>query len=304
MSPDALTRDFGGIPELRLDPNVPVRVFRPTPGQTPKMHPTLRLLTEPPRATLGTTWQIGLTRAEASGVIHWIGKDATPLVEFLLPGVKVVEVRGAEVTSWAQVGSRTQVWFRRPVREGEIEWIGTAAVRNREFDAPAPRVEEMHLLGDTLRIQATEGHASRVERDRGWTNLRPSTDGTIVFSTTNLAAHPFACASSRGSSPPAKCFRAATAIPAAADAACRRPRSASADNRAGRRSASVTRCPRWVWPVSVAIGWLAATIVLAVLLLRFPHSTWPEQFGIVVGLWGAALFGLWWLGIIAWMLRA
>ena len=47
----------------------------------------------------------------------------------------------------------------------------------------------MHLLGDTLRIQATEGHASRVERDRGY-GPRPSTDGTIVFSTTNLAAPP------------------------------------------------------------------------------------------------------------------
>ena len=111
-------------------------------------------------------------------------------MEFLLPGVKVVEVRrrgGHELGS----GRFTNASLVPPrTRGGNRVDRDQAAVRSREFDAPAPRVEEMHLLGDTLRIQATKGHASRVERDRGWTNLRPSTDGTIVFSTTNLAAPP------------------------------------------------------------------------------------------------------------------
>jgi hypothetical protein len=58
--------------------------------------------------------------------------------------------------------------------------------------------------------------------------------------------------------------------------------------------------PRWVWPVSAAAGWLAAIILLTVLAVRFPTSTWPEQLGIVAGLWGVVVFGLWWPGAVAW----
>lgn len=303
FAPDALTRDFGGVAELRLDPNVPVRVFRPTPGRTPELHPTLRLLAEPPHATLETTWYVGPTRAEANGIIRWNGKDAPPLVEFLLPGVKVVEVRGAEVASWAQVGSRTQVWFRRPVREGEIEWIGTTAVHNLEFDAHAPRLEEMHLLGDTLRIQATEGYAPRIERDRGWMAVRPGADGMLVFSTTNLATQPVRVRLVSAERP-------ASPIAPARPQPVQQRSTPPVDELGPRPSAIVPAAaplalpdaPSWVWPVSAAVGWLAATTGLAFLLVRFPGSTWPEQLGIVVSLWGAAVFGHWWLGVVAWLL--
>ena len=82
-----------------------------------------------------------------------------------------------------------------------------------------------------------------------------------------------------GAARPRKCFRAPQPSPQRPTTASRCPRSASADNRAGRRSAALPDAPRWVWPVSVAIGWLAATIVLAVFCLLCPlrrgPSNWP-----------------------------
>ena len=52
--------------------------------------------------------------------------------------------------------------------------------------------------------------------------------------------------------------------------------------------------------MSAAAGWAAAVVLLAVLLARFPHATWPEQFGLVAGLFGAAVLGHWWVGLAAW----
>jgi hypothetical protein len=57
-----------------------------------------------------------------------------------------------------------------------------------------------------------------------------------------------------------------------------------------------------VWPVSAAAGWLVALIVLALLLVYLPRTTWPEQFGLVAGLWGAAVLDAWWVGAPAWAL--
>jgi hypothetical protein len=55
-----------------------------------------------------------------------------------------------------------------------------------------------------------------------------------------------------------------------------------------------------VWPASAAVGWLVAVAVLAVLLARFPRATWPEQFGLIAGLFGAAILGQPWIGLVAW----
>jgi hypothetical protein len=45
---------------------------------------------------------------------------------------------------------------------------------------------------------------------------------------------------------------------------------------------------------------MAVVLSLGVLLVRFPHATWPEQLGLVVGLLGLSLLGHWWIGLIAW----
>jgi hypothetical protein len=38
------------------------------------------------------------------------------------------------------------------------------------------------------------------------------------------------------------------------------------------------------------------------LLARFPQATWPEQLGLIGGLFGATVIGHWWLGLVVWVL--
>jgi hypothetical protein len=55
-----------------------------------------------------------------------------------------------------------------------------------------------------------------------------------------------------------------------------------------------------VWPVSAAVAWAGAVLLLAFLLVRFPHASWPEQFALVAGLFGTTVAGGWWVGLVAW----
>ena len=118
-----------------------------------------------------TTWTIGPRRADATGTIHWSGKDAPELLEFDLPGVRVLEVRGVDVASWSRSGSRVQVWFRRSARDGEVEWAGTMEVPAGPFAAVTPQVADWRLVSDTVRLRAAEGSTLTIERDRGWNPL-------------------------------------------------------------------------------------------------------------------------------------
>jgi hypothetical protein len=38
------------------------------------------------------------------------------------------------------------------------------------------------------------------------------------------------------------------------------------------------------------------------MMIRFPQSTWPEQFGLVTVLFCAIVLGHWWLGLAGWLL--
>ena len=88
FAPDALTREFAGVAELRLDPNTPVRVFRPTVRGGAELRPTLRANAEPPAFTNETNWHLGATRGNATGTIRWTGKETQSFVEFGLPGAE------------------------------------------------------------------------------------------------------------------------------------------------------------------------------------------------------------------------
>jgi hypothetical protein len=302
FSPDALARDsdFVKVPELWRDPSAPVRVFRPTAGGVPELRPTLRVTTDLPAATLDTNWHVGSQRADAVGTLRWSGNDTPEIVEFTLPGVRVLEARGADVAGWSQSGARVQVWFRRLAKEGEIEWIGTATATGVPFDASTPRTVDMRLVTNTVRIHAVEGYALRVERDRGWTAVG-SSDDSATLRTTNLPTAPpvrvlLTPAPRVGR---AQDFGWLTSVPPTRSEP---PRPQSAPTRAPIASPTVApeTTPRWVWPVSATIGWIVAVAALAVLLTRFPRTTWPEQFGLVVGLFGGAVVGHWWIGLIAW----
>ena len=297
--PDALTRDFAA--DLRLDPQTPVRVFRPTPGGVPVLRPTFRAAGDPAAFTLDTTWHLGLRRADADGTIRWAGKEPQAVVEFTLPAVKLAELRGPDVASWSQSGPRVQVWLARPAAEGEVAWAATVTPQATPFALPVPRPAGGRLAGSTLRLAAAAGFAVRAEPGPGWA-ADDLAEG--VFRATNPAAPPVRAGVApippalrddelgwlaprpKPPSPPAPQL-----LPTPVGA----PQPAPPSNQpAGEPS------PRWVLPVSVAAAWGLAALVLAVLLAQSPSATWPEQLGLVGVLFGAAVAGGWWVGVLAW----
>jgi hypothetical protein len=188
FAPDALLRDFGSV--IGRAEAGAIRVFRAVPGASPQLRPILRVAGDPPTSTIETTWTIGPRRADAAGTIEWTARDAPELLEFDLPGVRVLEVRGADVASWGRNGSRIQVWFRRSAREGQIEWSGTAGLpEGGSFAAVTPRLAEMKLTEDVVRLRAIEGYAPAVARDRGW-NVVELPGEPVVRRTTSPDAPP------------------------------------------------------------------------------------------------------------------
>lgn len=173
---DGLVRDFAAVPDLQLEIAAPLQAFRPRGGGVPELRPALRPGPDPATVITDTTWHVGPTRADANGTIRWAGKDGPlAVLEFTLGPVKVSEVRGADVASWSQSGGRVQVWFRKPVVGGTVEWIGTvptltgkATPGSFTFDAPAPRVADLRLGAQTVRVRPAVGWAVQPDQSRGW----------------------------------------------------------------------------------------------------------------------------------------
>jgi hypothetical protein len=183
---DDLYREFQGVADLRLDPATPIRVYRPVGGAANELRPTLRPGPEPPTITQEVSWRVGPHRADAEGVITWAVKGDVPVLEFLVPGVRVLEVRGADVAGWSQPGltvlglavpgPRVQVWFRKPTREGELWWVGTVTPTPSGkpppdplvFEPVVPQVLDGKPGSETVRVRVADGWAVRVDRDRGW----------------------------------------------------------------------------------------------------------------------------------------
>ena len=175
---DALTREFGSIPELRLDRGGPVQAYRPV-GTVSELRPVLRPGAEPPAFTTDTTWRVGPLRADAEGTVRWAAREPASLVEFALPGVRVLEVRGdegADVTSWGQTAGRVRVWLRKPAKDGRVTWTGTLAPAPAgkpvseplAFEPPTPKPVDGKLAAEAVRVHPADGWAVRVERDKGW----------------------------------------------------------------------------------------------------------------------------------------
>ena len=146
-------------------------------------------VSEPPAVRTVTAWHVGPNRADASGTVAWTAKDALPLVEFNLAGVKVLEVRGPEVAEWNQTGGRVQVWLRAPAREGTVEWTGTGTPAPPtkpgdpvSFDPVHPKVPGSRVTSDEVRVRSASGWAVRSDRFRGW-HTTPDPAGALQFLT-------------------------------------------------------------------------------------------------------------------------
>ena len=172
---------FNAVTDLRLDPAVPVKVFRPQPRGTPELRPVVQAGPDPPTVTQEVTWRVGVGRADGEGAIRW--KDAAPpALEFQLPGsVRVVEVRGPDVAGWSAAGGRVQVWFRRAAKSGAVEWVGTHAAAagkapadSAAFDPPVPRVTGARPGTESVRVTPADGVAVEIGPAPGWTVAHPA----------------------------------------------------------------------------------------------------------------------------------
>lgn len=308
FSPDALTKEFAGVVELRLDPNAPVRVFRPTVRGGAELRPTLRVLADPPGLTLDTVWHLGPRRAVATGTVTWAGKDPQPLIELGLEGVTVTEVRGSDVAGWAQPDGRLQVWLQRAAKDGEVSWTGTVSSPSFPFEAKTPRVTAGgRLASDSVRVRPADGYGLAVERDRGWTH-GPAAGDQLSYRTSTASFPPIRVAldPSRGTLAPADLGWLAPSARAGVAAETRPPVGAKPE--AGPTAPNISPAPqsagesaaRWLLPLSLAVGWASAFGLLLLMAACFQRSTWPEQLGLVAGFLGIAVGVGWWVGVPVW----
>lgn len=194
FTPDALYPLFDTVAELRLGPAQSLRVFRPIESSHGELRPLLRLPTEPYIQT-HTTWQIGWRGspppstapnskpaliAFAAGVIRWKNSATPGLVELVLPAV-VEEIRGQEVVAWSQRQGVVQVWLRRPLTEGTLQWYGRLQpALGTPLDLPLPRPSEPATLQEQWEIHSMAGLAVAWERLRGWTLAEPPASAALT----------------------------------------------------------------------------------------------------------------------------
>lgn len=172
---DTLSREFGSVLDRQTTPASSVQAFSPRPGEAGELRPSLRPDPSPGTATQDVKWRVAANRGDGEGTVKWSASDPVTLLEFALPGGRVIEVRGPDVAEWGQADGRVQVWLRKPAKAGAVEWIGTAtplppgkSPSPLVVDPPIPQLVNMRTLSQTLRLRPADGWAVRVDRDRGW----------------------------------------------------------------------------------------------------------------------------------------
>lgn len=166
---DALTREFGSVPDLRLTPASQVTAFSPRLGETPELKPLLRSGGVPPTATVDATWSVEPGRAVGRGTFVWNGHDSAPWIEFQL-ATRVQEVRGADLAAWNQTDGRVQVWLKRPMKETSLEWTATA-VPAGTFEPPLPVLLNGRNAVQVVRIRPAASLGVRIDRENGWKTI-------------------------------------------------------------------------------------------------------------------------------------
>jgi hypothetical protein len=312
FDPEKLTRDreWSAVAALRLNASAPLRVLRPTSAAPVELRPTLRREALPSDVTQTTSWQFDLLRAAPAGTIMWHGHAPVSLLEFTLSGPRILEVRGPEVGSWSQSGGRVTVWFRRPLQEGSLDWVGGALPVPApqggglsHVDVGVPHVHDALTVEDRLRLTPLTGCSVQPERDRGW-NLQPSGGQEIVLARVTPAAQPLRVQVARdpkSTGQPLTWTRSHQhdVVQASAEPPAELVKKKPFDEL---KTADVapTSSPAWAWPVTAAVAWCAALTAVVGMLIRRPASTVPEQVGVLIGMFGAVAFGWWWVGLIGW----
>jgi hypothetical protein len=204
--------------------------------------------------------------------------------------------------------------MRKPINEGELEWIGTIVTTPNgqpptnpfTFEAVIPRILDARMGTYILRIHSVQNWKMRTERDQGWTALHRK-DDVLAFQTTNAGAMPVRVlltalppSSPAGSSVPLPLSPLPRSV-SGREAAL--PLSAIIETPPGFTPAGTTTMPAspGISPLAALLGWSLAIAILSLLLVRFPRTTWPEQLGLILVLFGATIIGHWWIGVAGWI---
>jgi len=175
------------------------------------------------------------------------------------------------------------------------------------FEAKTPRVGSGRTVTDSVRIRPAEGFNLTIERDRGWGHTGTPGD-PFSYRTTNSAFPPIrvALASAQRHLLPSELgwlnpvSRPKPTIEKQPVTTPDQP-AISPKGSAPVVHESVESGPRWLRPVSGAMGWGATVLLVMLLVARFPYAFWPEQLGLVAGLLGVALGHGWWIGLPLWL---
>ncbi len=123
---DELTRRFGALPEWQLDRAPADRVFQRLTGPTAEVQPTVRPKLDAGVVACETRWTLG-PAVQVDAQVAVTKFAPTDAVEFDWPdGATLKEVRSPELHGWSKVGSRVQVWFRKPTRQAVVTLAGTS----------------------------------------------------------------------------------------------------------------------------------------------------------------------------------
>ena len=169
---DVLARDFGSIPDLRLNPAVPVVAFSPRAGEVAELRPAIRSGPELPAFSQDLTWNIAPQLATGVGSLKWSSNEPVSMVEFSLAAT-IGELRANDLASWAQTEGRVQVWLRKPTKDVQVDWQASFARQPQAnaapFEPPLPTVSQARIANQIVRLRPEDGWGVRVERDKGWT---------------------------------------------------------------------------------------------------------------------------------------
>lgn len=292
---DAFGGEFRTVPDLRLAQAVPSVAFSPQPGAVAELRPSLRPGPDPGEAAEDVTWRVGPTRADGEGVIRWAAPGPVPAVEFAVPGARVAEVRGADVVGWGESGGRVQVRFRRPVRAGAVRWSGSV---DRPADGvvalPAAAVAGLKPGGTTLRVIPADGWEVRADPAEGWRPAPAVGPGATFRSDSPTGPVRARVVPSSVAPPP----RSKPQAPAAGAVVIPTPPAQPAVPPAPPTSTPDRPAPL---PVGTVAAWGLGLLLAGVLFVRFPARTWPEQVGLLGGLYGVAVAGGAAVGVVAWL---
>ncbi|MCZ2344440.1 MAG: hypothetical protein LC104_21990 [Bacteroidales bacterium] len=177
---DALTKDFVAIsPELGLDRQPVLRVFRSLDSPQPRILPVMRPQAAPISGSTEIHWDIGSV-IRAKGLVKTSFTAGTRgWVEFELPAaVTITEVRAADMMGWGRTGNRVQVWFQKPTANATVHWSGQLQKPRFQMGHPVPvpltlPLPRVGMLGRDATVSL------KITTSNGWTVEAGDTDQLV-----------------------------------------------------------------------------------------------------------------------------